>query len=313
MEKLTEPQRENVKTMSDIRLVSMLTRAGYTSERSEEMDRTAKMAAVAEIIASRETAEMAVVEAPAFGYDPELKRLKFERMKQKWEDERRRQEKREAAEKLEREVERKRLEEKEKYDREYERIMLEIRQAELEDRRRREKGEDIEKKSATIMAKRCGDAMRSSMFRMGKDPIDLIASFEHIEELFRVYEVPDDIKVQLMRTFLNERASILLSRLDVAKARSYPAVKDYLIRQFKLTPRLYLNRFNNMQCQLDEICVSFCSRLKMLLQYYLNSRNVKTFEGLFAFCLLVIVLKVYYLRMYSNMYYQLKQTNLTVG
>jgi hypothetical protein len=53
MEKLTEPQRENVKRMSDIRLVSMLIRAGYTSERLEEMDRPAKMAAVAEIIASR--------------------------------------------------------------------------------------------------------------------------------------------------------------------------------------------------------------------------------------------------------------------
>jgi hypothetical protein len=174
------------------------------------------------------------------------------------------------------------LEEKEKHDREYERIMFEIRQAELEDRRRREKSEDIEKRSATIMAKRFGDAMKNSMFRMGKDPIDLIALFEHIEELFRVYEVPDDLKVQLMRPFLNERASILLSRLDVAKARSYPAVKDYLIRQFELTPRLYLNRFNNTQCQSDETCVSFCSRLKMLLQYYLNSRNVKTFEGLFA-------------------------------
>jgi hypothetical protein len=34
---------------------------------------------------------------------------------------------------------------------------------------------------------------------MGKDPIDLIALFEDIEELFRVDEVPDDIKVQLMR------------------------------------------------------------------------------------------------------------------
>jgi hypothetical protein len=215
MEKLTEPQRENVKRMSDIRLVSILTRAGYSSERLEEMDRTAKMAAVAEIIAGRETAEMAVVEAPAFGYDPELERLKFEWMKQKWEaeklerederrrreereaveklereaeklereDERRRREEREAVEKLEREAERKRLEEKEKHDREYEKIMFEIRQAELEDRRRREKSEDIEKRSATIMAKKFGDAMKNSMFRMGKDPIDLISLFEHIEEL----------------------------------------------------------------------------------------------------------------------------------
>jgi hypothetical protein len=39
---------------------------------------------------------------------------------------------------------------------------------------------------------------------MGKDPIDLITLFEHIEELFCIYEVPDDIKVQLMRPFLNE-------------------------------------------------------------------------------------------------------------
>jgi hypothetical protein len=40
--------------------------------------------------------------------------------------------KRKWSKKLEREAERKRLEEKEKHDREYERIMLEIRQAESE-------------------------------------------------------------------------------------------------------------------------------------------------------------------------------------
>jgi hypothetical protein len=55
------------------------------------------------------------------------------------------------------------------------------------------------------MTKRFGDAMRNSKFRMGNDPIDLIALFEHVEEQFRIYEVLDDMKVQLDHASIFER------------------------------------------------------------------------------------------------------------
>jgi hypothetical protein len=124
MEKLSEAQRKNVEKMSDVRLVSVLTRAGFTADKLESMDRPARMAAVAEITLSGvklpvETAA-AEMHAVGSGYDVELERMKFEWMKQKWEAERleraaerTRLEEKEEAEKREREAERKRLEKEE--------------------------------------------------------------------------------------------------------------------------------------------------------------------------------------------------------
>ena len=127
MDKLSEAQRKNIEKMSEVRLVNVLSRAGYSAEDLEGMDRPAKMAAVAEITLAgaqfQPSAEAAGMPAFGYGYNPELERMKFEWMKQKWEFERAERE----AEKLEREAERKRLEEKEaaeKLEREAERSRL---------------------------------------------------------------------------------------------------------------------------------------------------------------------------------------------
>ena len=221
--------------------------------------------------------ERAEREAEKLEREAERKRLEEKEAAEKLE-----REAKEAAEKLEREAERSRLAEKEQLDRDYERQMMELRRAELEDRRTREAKEEAERNSKTAKAKRFGDAMRNSTFRMGNDPIDLIALFEHVEEQFRIYGVPDDMKVQLMRPFLNDKASALLTRFDTSKSNDYKLVKEYLTHQFELSPRLYLSRFNNSTRRSDETCISFCSRLKVLLQYYLTSRNVSKFEELFS-------------------------------
>jgi hypothetical protein len=93
MDKLSEAQRKNIEKISDVRLVSVLSRAGFTTEDLEGMDRPAKLAAVAEIILAGDqfqpSAE-AAVEMPAFGYgyNPDLEKMKFKWMKQIWEFER---------------------------------------------------------------------------------------------------------------------------------------------------------------------------------------------------------------------------------
>jgi hypothetical protein len=49
MDKLSETQPKNIEKMTDTRLVSVLSRAGFTTEDLEGMDRPAKLPAVAEI------------------------------------------------------------------------------------------------------------------------------------------------------------------------------------------------------------------------------------------------------------------------
>lgn len=53
------------------------------------------------------------------------------------------------------------------------------------------------------------------------DPIEFITLFEYVEEQFRVYGVPHDMKVRLMRPFPNDRASSLLACFDAERACSY--------------------------------------------------------------------------------------------
>ena len=50
---------------------------------------------------------------------------------------------------------------------------------------------------------------------------------------------------------------------------------------WKLSPNVYLDRFNTYRKVDSESYVAFASRLKGLLNYYLESRHVDDFDGLF--------------------------------
>jgi len=47
-----------------------------------------------------------------------------------------------------------------------------------------------------------------------------------------------------------------------------------LLREFKLSPNIYLERFNNELKKSEETYMLFSSRLKSLLEYYLTSHKV---------------------------------------
>ena len=79
-----------------------------------------------------------------------------------------------------------------------------------------------------------------------------------------------------------ERAVKLLSQLDIGKLKEYNDVKRYILSQFRLSPRLFMEKFNIAVRQHDETAVLFASRLRTLLKYYLDSRKVSTFDELFS-------------------------------
>ena len=55
----------------------------------------------------------------------------------------------------------------------------------------------------------------------------------------------------------------------------YTALKDFLLAEFKLTPREYKVRFDSTEKGADETYVLFAARLRNLLMYYLRSRSVE--------------------------------------
>ena len=225
MEKLTDVQRQRVTKMSDARIVQKLLQVGMQLEKLEQMDRSALLAAMADIVAAgKEPIAAAVATVPQGAYDVELEKLKFEWQKQCYEREmqekqellRIEQQKLEAQQCVEQQnLELKKIEaeqraEQQKLEWEEKKAMLEL-QAKREDQDRQERAwkakidderEEERKRSSAARAKVFGDAMRNASVRMGSDPIEAIPFFESVEHLFDVFKVPDKLKVDLMRPYL---------------------------------------------------------------------------------------------------------------
>jgi len=140
--------------------------------------------------------------------------------------------------------------------------------------------EQARKESAAAKGKLFGDAMRASAIHMGPDIMDIIPFFKNVENLLKVFAVPGDSQAVLIRPFLNDKDKILLTQLDPTIAADYQQLKDAMLREFQLSPAKYLERFNMYEKPETETYVMYASKLSALLDYYLESRNVKTFERL---------------------------------
>ena len=59
-------------------------------------------------------------------------------------------------------------------------------------------------------AKLFGDAMKNTIARMPMDVVELISYFKDVEQLFANFEVPEELRAQLLSPYLNEKAKLLL-------------------------------------------------------------------------------------------------------
>jgi hypothetical protein len=109
--------------------------------------------------------------------------------------------------------------------------------------------------------------------------------FAGVEKLFDSFSVSGELQSKLLMPYLNEKAKSLLLRLDKDKQDVYSEVKKFLLRELKLTPVQFKDRFDSAQRNSDETYTMFCSRLKNLLTYYCQSRSVDdSFDKLFSLC-----------------------------
>ena len=153
-----------------------------------------------------------------------------------------------------------------------------MKRKELIRQRERDAAEDRRKDSAVPKGKLFGDALRASSIRMGNDPIEAVAFFKNCEQLFDAYGVPHSLKAILSRPFHDERARSYLAKLDTAVSGDYDTLKQALLRDFKLSPNVYLERFNKCVKTSDDTYIAFASKLTSLLDYYLKSRKVTIFH-----------------------------------
>jgi len=79
---------------------------------------------------------------------------------------------------------------------------------------------------------------------------------------------------------LNDHARTYLTKLDPQVSGDYTQLKDALLQEFKLSAKVYLESFNSCIKSADDTYVSFASKLTGLLDYYLESRHLTTYEQL---------------------------------
>jgi len=104
---------------------------------------------------------------------------------------------------------------------------LKLRQDKLARQVEKDNIERAKTESVATKMKIFGDAMRGTAFKMSNDPIKMIPFFDYIDNLFHDLKVDVNIKVKLIRPFLNDRTRSLLSRMDVSQAEKYDLVKRY--------------------------------------------------------------------------------------
>ena len=257
MDKLEASQREAIKKMSSLRLSMKLLEAGYEESQIQAMDRGQLMTLWAELVVAGK--DKPVATGGAVGYDPELEKRRLDFEMQKFEEERKWREK---------ELQDRRT----RYEEE-----MRMKERELKIQEERAKMS----KSLVNKTKVYADALKGTIATMPLNVVHLLTYFKDVERLFARFEVPEELQAHLLRPYLNDKAKILVSRMDPAKANDYHEVKTMLLREFKLSPAVYLEKFNTDKRKQDETCLLYSARLVAILDAYLNSRNInKSYDKL---------------------------------
>ena len=151
-----------------------------------------------------------------------------------------------------------------------------------EARRLRIRDEQMAERESSLPAltKKYGDIMKHVLPRMPTDPGELMTFWDTCENLWSVYEVPEILRAKLLLPLLNPKAKSLVSRLSVDELGDVNKIKEFLLKEFRLTSREYRARFNAATRATDETYTLFMNRLKNLWSFYMRSRDCDDFDKL---------------------------------
>lgn len=278
MEKLTTEQQTAINKMSSLKLMQKLASCGVGEDELDKMDRAGMKNLWAKLVSEGKdkphpAAAAAVPAAFAPSYDVELEREKFEFEKQRW--------------KADRELEAKRLEleerrmAEEKAAREEAERVRRIERAEDEKRRREKDEAERERLDSPIYkAKLFSDGMKGLLYPQPSDIAALVCYFENVERLFKEFNVDANLQVHLLKPHLSEKGRSLIARMSNADAINYDKVKEVLLQEFKVNSAALLQRYQNTVKERDETYALYSTRLKTVLQYYIDSRKVTNLQSL---------------------------------
>ncbi|KAL1478544.1 hypothetical protein MTO96_016229 [Rhipicephalus appendiculatus] len=99
------------------------------------------------------------------------------------------------------------------------------------------------------------------------------AWFRSAENMLRSCAIPEDVKGAIIVPFLNENSRTLVANRAEDRVLSYEEVRDLILHELRLTPEEYKRRLYTCR-RGDETWGQFATRLEVLLDYYLRSREI---------------------------------------
>ena len=141
------------------------------------------------------------------------------------------------------------------------------------------KNEETEK-TTEAQTKKFGELMKNVLPIMPENESEVPVYMQTIENMFDLYSVPNDIRPALLMPYLSVKAKKIVCNMKADEMKSYNGIKKALLREFRQTAKEYRNQFLYMNKRSEESWNSFMNRLRVQWQYYLNSRNITTFEKL---------------------------------
>ena len=128
--------------------------------------------------------------------------------------------------------------------------------------------------------KKYGELLKNVLHKMPTDVQEVALYLEEVDSIFRTYEVPNDIKVNLLNPYLSPAARKLVHTLPADDIRTFHEFRQALLQEFSLSPNNYKLMFWKATKKTSETYVTFATRLDTTLQLYLRSRKITNFQQL---------------------------------
>ena len=152
------------------------------------------------------------------------------------------------------------------------------------DRRQSDEARRESDNSLVTRTNKISEAVKNVFVKMTNDPAEAPLFFDGLENLYRMYNIPADLKAKLLLPLLSPKARQVTNRLPLSELDDYDVVKGKILAEFKLTSREYLQRFRNATKNPEETFTMLRSRLSNLLLYYLRSRKADKMQIKWLIC-----------------------------
>lgn len=122
--------------------------------------------------------------------------------------------------------------------------------------------------------------LRGLLPKMSDRDDEIISFFNAYERTLELYDVDDACYARLLPGCLSMKASKVYSKLSLEQSKQYALVKREILASFKLDAASYLQKFRTARRTGSESYKLFGNRLQELQTYYLDSKDIDSFDGL---------------------------------